>query len=78
MTVLFMTIFSVALITAFVLVYVALSHALQTILDESLRLEADEFEALYSISGIDGLKDMLIAESAAEGTDNAFLYFSLA
>jgi len=75
MTVLFMTVFSVALITAFVLVYVALSHELQSILDDSLKLEANEFEVLYGISGIEGLKDMLIAESIAEGIDNAFYIF---
>ena len=75
MTVLFMTVFSLALATAFILVYVALSHTLQTSLDETLRLEADEFEVLYGISGIDGLKDLLVAESIAEGTDNAFYVF---
>lgn len=72
MTVLFVTLFSIALVTALLLVYAALSRTSQVIMDDTLRLEADEFEVLYTINGIEGLKDMLIAESVAEGTENAF------
>lgn len=72
MTVLFVTIFFLALVTVLLLMYIAMSRTTQMIVDDLLSLEAGEFEVIYKMRGIDGLRDMLIAESASEGTENTF------